>query len=134
MTSGLPQPPAFVELLQECIESFDELEVVLALMRHQERTATTVELAAELRWAEPGVVTAVNRLLRAGLLRFVPPTVILDPSDPRRVIGLQQLIAEYETNRTRIMSLMTENALNRVRTSALRAFARAFVLRNKDDG
>ena len=128
------EPPAFVELLRECITTFEELELVLALMRRPDRSAPAEELASELKLSEPDVIAAASRLSGTGLLRLARSTVILEAHDPRYLQGLEELQVEYAANRTHVMALMTENSVHRLRTSALRAFARAFVLRTKDDG
>jgi hypothetical protein len=135
MPSDRGQPPAFITLLDEHIETFEELEVVIALIRRAGRSATATQLAADARLPGQDVSVAVDRLKGSGLIELAPPDrLTLALSNPRYAIGLQQLEVEYATNRTRIMSLMTANALRRVRTSAIRTFARAFLLGTKDDG
>jgi hypothetical protein len=134
MSKDRESAAAFEELLQEGVETFEELEVVLALCRRAGGSATLEQLAADIGLPSLEVTTIVEQLSRRGLLRATPSAVALDDSDPRRALGFRELQSEYEANRARVMSRMTEHALRRVRTSAIRAFARAFVLRTKDDG
>jgi hypothetical protein len=45
------------------------------------------------------------------------------------------LLEVYESNRIELMMLLSANAIERMRTGALRAFADAFVIgRNRKDG
>jgi hypothetical protein len=134
MGSDRNELPAFVELLEECIRTFEELEVVLILLRRSGRSSTVERLVADVGLPATNVASAVDRLRKVGLIRPGDETIELDTRDPRRMRGLAELQAEYATNRTRVMSLMTANALRRVRTSAIQAFARAFLLGKKHDG
>jgi hypothetical protein len=48
---------------------------------------------------------------------------------------VEALLRVYDESRLELMSIMSSNAIDRVRTGALRAFANAFVLsRKRDDG
>jgi hypothetical protein len=65
----------------------------------------------------------------AGTARY---SAAADP--PELVATMEQLAGAYTANRLDIMNLMSANAVERVRNSAIRAFAKAFDLGKKSDG
>jgi len=122
------------QLLRDHVESYEQLECLLLLGRTHPRSWTVDDVATELHSGPAIVADALAHLRQAELVdasttdgqtRFVyvgPPDLI------------EALWHAYATNRLEIMSLMTANSLERVRTSALRTFASAFFLRRKSDG
>jgi DNA-binding MarR family transcriptional regulator len=127
-------------LLRERIESYEELEVLLALERDRSAERTAEELSAAQRIAPALAEAAVRALESRGLLagrrgsahgscyRYSPATPALDAA----VRGLVRVYAEQPIS---IIKIMSENAIQRVRTGAVRAFADAFILRkDKSDG
>lgn len=121
--------------MAETIETFEQLEVALLFGRGPESARSEDAIAAELRLPSAAVVDALDRLTRAGLLTRSANSASgyhLWRSAPGTTLAT--LAERYDRDRVAIMQLMTTNALDRVRTSALRAFSSAFLLKRKHDG
>lgn len=124
---------AYLTLLETHIETFEDLEIVLALSRGRTTAIAVSELAASVGLDEPVVLATLERLKRNGLVvGGAEGTYILDRSDARVSCGLDYLQSQYESHRVDVMSRMNANAIERIRTAALRAFARAFLFRKTD--
>ncbi|HUA25623.1 MAG TPA: hypothetical protein VMA54_15960 [Steroidobacteraceae bacterium] len=126
---------AVCAFLRDYIDSFESLEVLLLLRR--ERTACTAEeLRRRLRTHPPLIDDALSSLVRARLVNTdqkVPALHTYAGEDPARDGIVDSLARVYRDEPIKIMQLMTTNAIERLRTSTIRAFADAFVVR-KDDG
>ncbi|MGH8219594.1 MAG: hypothetical protein ACREUT_13680 [Steroidobacteraceae bacterium] len=133
-------PDAVRVLLRERIESYEELEILLALERLR-GTGKTVE---ELNAAVHGGMTLIEsalRLLEARALierRAVPAVEGAQRAEIRYFYAPQSseldgtvraLATAYAEQPIPIIKLMSENAIQRLRTGAARAFADAFILR-----
>ena len=129
----LERSPGYADLLRDYVQTFEELEVVLALARTGRGALSVDELVIGTTLPEPTVQAALAALTRRGLVRDMPPGHAIDDRDPQLTTQVAALLAGYQTNRVGIMAAMATNALMRVRTSAVRAFARAFLLGHKDD-
>lgn len=118
-------------LLREHLTSFEELELLLFLHAHAgepftlpalcQRTGIPHELAAR-------AVAALERhqLIRSSTaapftFRFAPPAAHLNNMT-------DDLARLYREQRAAIMAEMSVNAINRIRSGSLRAFADAFVI------
>ena len=121
--------------LREYIDSFESLEVLLLLRR--ERTACTAEeLCRRLKTRGPLIDDALASLVRACLVNTDQGMLTLytyADEDSARDAIVGSLERVYRDEPIRIMQLMTANAIERLRTSTIRAFADAFVVR-KDKG
>jgi hypothetical protein len=130
-------PTQYTEFLREYIETFEDLEVTLGVAEHG-RTGTNLErLVESVQIDAPTVRGIVERLHRRGVLILADDasgTCVVDWSLPGIAAVLEQLAADYRLNRIRVMSELTANALDRVRTAAIRAFAQAFVIRKDPNG
>src|SRR6185295_8059617 len=115
-------------------KSYEGLEVLLLFAR-EGGTWTPEAVAADLRVALTSINEAVDGFCAAGLLLrddgVQGHTVRRHPAAEDMLHGLQDA---YRENRIELMGLMTRHAMERVRTSALRAFAAAFELGKKHDG
>lgn len=123
--------------LRDYIDSFESLEVLLLLRR--ERTACTAEeLCRRLKTHAPLIDDALASLARAHLVNTdqnVPSSYAYADEDPDRDAIVGSLESVYRGEPIRIMQLMSTNAIERLRTSTIRAFADAFVVRkDKRDG
>jgi len=126
--------PDVRRLLADCIETYAQLECLLLFGRPDNVGWSIQEAAAELRADAVTVFEAFEHLGRAGLL-----TRSHRGLDERFFCAahhetVKALWHAYTDSRLDIMNLMTANALERVRTSALRMFAAAFLLDRKKDG
>lgn len=117
--------------LRDCIDSFESLEALLLLRR--ERTACTAEdLCRYLKTRAPLIDDALASLVRAGLVNTdqrAPTSYTYADEDLARdaIVGSLELV--YRDEPIQIMRLMSANAIERLRTSTIRAFADAFVVR-----
>lgn len=123
--------------LRDYIDSFESLEVLLLLRR--ERTACTAdELCGRLTTRAPLIEDALASLARARLVSTDQNALrsykYVDEDSARdSIVG--SLESLYRDEPIRIMQLMSANAIERLRTSTIRAFADAFVVRKeKGDG
>lgn len=119
--------------LRDYIDSFESLEVLLLLRR--ERTACTAdELCGRLKTRSPLIEDALASLLRARLVsteQNVPTSYRYVDEDWARDSIVGSLESLYRDEPIRIMQLMSTDAIERLRTSTIRAFADAFVVRKE---
>jgi hypothetical protein len=134
VTGDLPEDVR--ALLDEHIETYEQLEVLLLLRRERHEKWTVTGLAARLQVRAELIGSALEGLEAAGLVavtgadcaaHFVyrPATSVLDAAAGR-------LDREYTEWPIRIIRLMSANAIERVRNAALHTFADSFVLKKKD--
>ena len=119
-------------LLRDYIDSFECLEVLL-LLRREGAAWTAEELSARLNIRAPLLADALASLVRARLVNItdqkspVPYTYAREHPVQDAVVG--SLDRAYREEPIAIMQLMSMNAIERLRTSTIRAFADAFVVR-----
>jgi hypothetical protein len=118
------------------VESYEQLEVLLLL--HREATEwQPAGVADALKIPLPSATASLDELAGRGLLRRERGGAgyRLDPADPSVASLVARLARAYEERRVAVIDLMSANALDRIRRSALRTFAEAFRLRGtKKDG
>ena len=127
-------PPAARRLLLGPVDSFEKLEMVLAL-RDASGSAVAVDaLAARAGLPVARIDAPLAELAAAGLAeRLADGAWRLAPTAD--AAGLQDLADTWATRRPAVLKAMTARAVERIRASAARAFAEAFRLRRrKDDG
>jgi predicted transcriptional regulator len=117
--------------LHDSISSYEELEALLLLVGASHRSWTDDELAEALKVQVERIEPALDALASVeGLLavdnqggrrrfQYAPKNELL-----RQVVG--ELATAYVEQRLAIMQLMSANALNRVRSAAIRGLANAF--------
>ena len=122
---------ALQAFLHDSISSYEELEALLLLVSASHRSWTDDELAEALKVPVERIEPAVDALaLVEGLLaidnqngqrrfQYAPKNEWL-----RQVV--EELATAYVEQRLAIMQLMSTNALNRVRSVAIRSLANAF--------
>jgi hypothetical protein len=124
--------------LHDSVESYEEIEVALLLRSDAAAQLAAGDLAARLRTSEDAMTRALRRLRDAGVIacadagrmefRFAPRTPALRTT-------LDRLAAAYDDHRLEVVKLMAANAIERMRSSAARAFADSFVWgRKRSDG
>jgi hypothetical protein len=124
-------------LLAHAIGSYEELETLLLLRAEPDRIWTADEVAASLKLPLAIATDALDRLWQQQLLRV--PTGIENLSfqydaESTEAHSVEALAREYEQNRLGVIGLLSSNAIERVRTRAMRLFADAFIIgRKKDD-
>jgi hypothetical protein len=118
--------------LAASVETYEELEVLLLLRGKREHEWTVDEIVAVLRLRAGTIEAACVALGDAGLLResiesrgraygYAPRDAALDDA----VAALARMYAE---DRLAIVKMMSANAIERIRTAAMRTFAEAFVI------
>jgi hypothetical protein len=122
--------------LCDYIDSYEALDVLLLLRR--ERTAWTAEaLCTRLRTRAPLIDDALAALVRAHLVNAavedMPPSYTYADANPTRDAIVAALECAYRDEPIQIMRLMSTNAIERLRTSAIRGFADAFIVRKERD-
>ena len=121
--------------LRDYIDSFESLEVLLLLRR--ERTACTAdELCRRLKTRAPLIDDALASLVRARLVKTdqnVLTSYTYADEDAARDAIVGSLECVYRDEPIQVMQLMSANAIERLRTSTIRAFADAFVVRKGKD-
>jgi hypothetical protein len=122
---------ALQAFLRDSISSYEELEALLVLVEHSDRSFTDGEVAETLKVPVDGITPALEELASVdGLLqvenqigqrrfRYAPNSRPL-----REVVG--ELATAYAEQRLAIVQLMSANALERVRGAAMRRLANAF--------
>lgn len=133
-----PTAPADLEaFLHDYVESYEEIKVLICLGAARGDWRTTVALAADCKMDEEATLTALERLARIGVLsrRGEPPAFEFRLHDDfqGRLGLLDQLAVEYRENTLRLIEIMTRNAIERVRTSALSTFADCFRIKGPHD-
>lgn len=125
--------------LMEHVESYEQLDILALLRPQPERSFSCDDVAAATNISLAAAETALDGLQQSGILSGSAdrggPRFRYTPSDPG-VDGLvERLLRAYKENPLGIVKLMSANAIERVRTYAIRAFANSFVLeRKKKDG
>ncbi|MGH8326077.1 MAG: hypothetical protein ACRET2_04880 [Steroidobacteraceae bacterium] len=132
-------------LLRERIESYEQLEALLVLQEEGGRTAE--ELCARLRVPLTLVESALQDLQSYGLVQPQPAQPRpeqrqLEPAAQRYAYvpettalaaAVSHLASAYARDPVPIIKLMSSNAIQRLRTGAVRAFADSFILRKDTD-
>ena len=117
------------QLLLEHVEDLEELEI---LARFHERGATAwneIEVALMTKFPLAGTREALRRLSSRGLLSASgsePPAYRFSITDPAVREGLTRIITEYRSEPLKVMGMMTTNAIEKVRTAAIKTFAECF--------
>jgi DNA-binding IclR family transcriptional regulator len=131
-------PDDIGRLLRDGVASLEGLEVLLLLRRERTRAWPLDEIARRLSIPPSSIEPALADPVRYGLLghersggsecwRFAPRTAGLDAL-------VDRLASIYDDRRLEVMRLLSAHAMERIRNSAARAFADAFVIGRKKDG
>jgi hypothetical protein len=131
-------PAAAVFLLRESVHTFEELETLAFLYGGRGTAWPESALAEALKIPVDAAREALLALESRGLAasehaerqryRYSAATI-----ESEAAVGA--LVRAYHENRLGIVKLMSENAIHRMRTGAIRAFSDAFLIgRKKRDG
>jgi hypothetical protein len=129
----VPDPVAEAqELLVDTVETLEKLEILRLLAISAPRTVASLmsDLALPLDVARE----ALHELSAKRIIREEKTTGwSIDPSGPRHA-AVMALVQIYDQDRIGVLNRMTKISLERIRVSAARTFADAFVLRQKKKG
>jgi hypothetical protein len=119
-------------LLEGPLDSFEKLEIVIALRAAQAMTSSVKELSKKLQMPVDVIERTVEELVRGkyvevagGLTRLILKSEDLVPID--------ELVALYDSDRILVVRTLSEIAMDKIRGMAARTFADAFHLRKKKD-
>jgi hypothetical protein len=122
-------------LLRERVMTFEQLEILLLMHAHPHDDWTAAAASEHTRIPEDLVDRALADFSGCGLIEQVresPAAYCFAP----RTLRLRQAVADlaiaYRDQRALVMSTMSVNAIERIRSGTLRAFSDAFLLRRKD--
>jgi hypothetical protein len=127
--------------LRAHIESYEHLAILLLVFRERLRGWSEGELVDMLRIPPQLATSALRELCGAGLLRVVSeaPPGGAGPSGRYQYAcagatdaTIARLALAYTENPVQVVKALNANAIEKVRASALRAFADSFVLQKKD--
>jgi hypothetical protein len=130
-----PLPASLQAFLYDCIENYEQLELLVFLHGDATRWWTAGECATQLGIPESLVAIALDDLVGRQLAERRPETVACyryAPGSLELDYKSNLLARHYQQNRFEIVKLMSANAIERLRTSALRTFAEAFVIRRDE--
>jgi hypothetical protein len=130
----LPDSPSLDQLrafLFEHVEDLEELEI-LAFLHARREGATLAGIADGVRFPVSTVLAVLERLAAQGTVScsaLEPAEYRFETSDAVVRERFEEVFAAYRTNPSVVMKLMTSNAIDRVRTAAMRRFADSFRLK-----
>lgn len=123
--------------LRDCVESYEQLELLIFLREHAALEWPVSGIAGRVRVPPDELDDAIRGLVAAGCIaeRTEPPRAIrYAPRDEGQSEAIDALAAAYAQRPLAIIKLMNANAIERVRSAAMDTFADAFVLGRKKDG
>lgn len=131
-------PPDVDEFLRDHIESYEQLELLLIMRSDTGPSWTEETLGARLRITSAPVRAALDRLESAGFAEARVQAgekhyAYLCQSDNVEAT-ISRLAAAYREYPIPIIKVMSANAIERLRTAALRTFADAFIVRKDKNG
>jgi hypothetical protein len=122
-------------LLRDYITSFEMLEIVLLLRAHPDLSWTVSSVSGRVQVPDDLVARAlealrVKRLVTAG--GPLPPGEFrYGPGSSELSAAADELARDFAERRAAVLSTMSTNAIERLRSGALSAFADAFLLGSK---
>jgi hypothetical protein len=130
-------PDGVNELLTNRVDSFEKLEIIIALHAAPRTTMTIDDLCRALNLSREDVREATTELRVASLVTVSSGgEVQLLPPTSRDHATVTHLVHSYQEDRLGVVKTMGEIAVKRIRGMTARAFADAFVIRKKplEDG
>jgi hypothetical protein len=128
-------PDSVQLLLRDHVTTFEQLEILVILQAHPHDHWTGAAVGERARIPADLADRALAEFSGSGLVEQVrenPATYCFAP----RTANLRQAAADlaiaYRDQRALVMSTMSVNAIERIRSGTLRAFSDAFLLRRKD--
>lgn len=135
--SHVPTPQltaAARRLLDVMLNSFEKLEITIALHRTASHASSVSELSTKLGLASHIVERGVDELVRAGAVQLVDGVARLT-LDAKDIPAMDEIAVIYDDDRLLVVRTLTEISMDKIRGMAARAFADAFQLRRKkEDG
>jgi hypothetical protein len=128
-------PESVRRLLRDRLKGFEQLEVLLLLHRFPDRRWTAPATSAEVHLAAELVADALGALMKYGLVEGDGIEYCYGPADPTIASAVEDLALACRERRVAVMSQLSRNAIERIRSGSVQTFADAFVLgKRKHDG
>jgi hypothetical protein len=132
-------PEAVTALLSTRVDSFEKLEVVVALHKAPGSTMTVGELCSALELPRDAIKEVAVELRAAALCELASNDQIrLAPATEQERAAVAELVKLHAEDRFSIVKALGQLAVERIRNMASRTFAAAFVIRKNgkrgDDG
>ena len=121
------------QLLREHVETHEQLQILIGVIENGDRSSTADTLATQFQLPVATAIEALAHLEADGVIEPVRRDAA-EPIHYRYALDLtlgELLRSAYRTRPVDIMSLMTANAIERVRMSARRTFTPASWLRKR---
>jgi hypothetical protein len=122
-------------LLRDFITSFEMLEIFLLLHASAGRDWSAAEVSGRVHIADDLVVRALESLSARRLIRGAPQLAAgrfqYAPGNRDLSDAADELARDFPERRAAVLSTMSTNAIERLRSGALNAFADAFILGSK---
>ena len=125
MNRNSPLEPAFVEMIETCLDSVWSLELLLLLHAQPDRSWTTADLVRELRSSDLVVAQSLRNLLDAGLvLDEGAGTIRYSAVAPDLAAFVRRLEHEYRARPNHVRRIIVGRS-----NAKLTSFSDAFLLR-----
>lgn len=122
-------------LLLEQVTGLEELEALLLLHRSGTKAMSVPQVAEAARLNPSSTAAALAHLQALGLLRAEgdasAPSYRYSPENAQLACVIDRLARLYAASPVEVIKQMSANAIERLRSSAARAFADAFVFKGK---
>jgi len=122
-------------LLRDFITSFEMLEIFLLLQANAGRDFGAAEVARHTHIGDDLAVRALESLHARRLIQGPPPLPAghfrYSPANRELADAADELARDFAERRAAVLSTMSTNAIERLRSGALTAFADAFILGSK---
>lgn len=118
--------------MTEFIHSYEQLEILLFLYRRPGEHWSAEDIAQQLKSAPESAAATLEALRARGLLgKQTGPvsTFSYEPATQELAESVTELAEAYAEGPILVIEFMSANAIERVRSSALKTFAEAFRLR-----
>ena len=138
--TGGPQPrvptsrptAAACRLLEVMLDSFEKIEIAIALYRAEAHAMPVRELGETLQVSSHAVERGLDELAHAGAVHVDGGLARLTLR-PQEIPAMDEIAALYDEDRLLVIRTLTEIAMNKMRGMAARAFADAFQIRRKKE-
>lgn len=122
--------PELLELLEAKLDTFEKLELALAL-RAAGKAETLTELALELQVGREVLRRVAETVITTGIIEACDEDSLRLRSGPWNPL-LDEAAAAYAADPRKLMRLYTRIAMQKIRGLSARTFADAFLLKKKD--
>lgn len=127
--------PELKSFLRGWVSSYEQLQTLLLLRQRRDDRFSLQSIATALHVSEIVAAEALDHLRSVNLVEVLtasdPIGFKYAPGSAHLAELVEQLADAWDRQQLTVMNLMSANAIERVRTGALRTFADAFLLERK---